>query len=300
MSPIIAHPDVKRMLLDMRAKTWPRRLCLPQPWRSMPPERAEDAPARLAAQERASLLTPLAKALSTDFAVEWPRPASRSMAAWLCGRGRRGAVLSRCAHPAIYEGTNGIQAIDLVARKIGLSGGTTVRNEITPLPGCGPQHQLHRGRMVEAAAKALDSAITCARTRDCRAFASKRSRLAGRACGPQSPICASSAVSARQPASARSRRCTRDGEALRDARFFAATEALRAPAAGFDDALAGGGERQRRRIQPVMIRVEREGDCLVLRIDRPPEKAQRADARHVCRADGRIACAERDETIAGV
>src|SRR6476469_3281211 len=66
-SPIIAHPDVKRMLLTMRALTRAARaICYATAVALDRAQRDPDDPARNAAHERASLLTPIAEAFSTD------------------------------------------------------------------------------------------------------------------------------------------------------------------------------------------------------------------------------------------
>src|SRR5690606_33440181 len=85
-------------------------------------------------QNRASLLTPLAKAFSTDIGVE-----AASLGVQVHGgmgyiEETGAAALLRDSRIApIYEGTNGIQAIDLVTRKLPLSGGEAVRAYIAEL-----------------------------------------------------------------------------------------------------------------------------------------------------------------------
>jgi alkylation response protein AidB-like acyl-CoA dehydrogenase len=127
-SPIIEHPDVKRMLLEMRAKiAAARALCLVTAAALDRYHRAESAEARKAAHEEASLLTPVAKAFSTDIGIE-----VASLGVQI--HGGMGFVEETGAAQhyrdarilTIYEGTNGIQAIDLVARKLPLSDGKRV------------------------------------------------------------------------------------------------------------------------------------------------------------------------------
>src|SRR6202035_3797651 len=70
-SPIIAHPDVKRMLLTMRALTRAARaICYATAVALDRARRGADTAARQAAHERASLLTPAAKAFATDIGCE--------------------------------------------------------------------------------------------------------------------------------------------------------------------------------------------------------------------------------------
>jgi len=135
MAPIIAHPDVQRMLLTMRALTQAARaICYTTAMAIDRGERSKDKAARDKWQHQASLLTPLAKAFSTDIANE-----VTSLGVQVHGGmgyvEETGAAQffrdSRIA--AIYEGTNGIQAIDLVARKLPLADGAVVAAHIDQL-----------------------------------------------------------------------------------------------------------------------------------------------------------------------
>ena len=134
-SPIIAHPDVKRMLLTMRALTRAARaICYATAVALDRAERGTNDGARKAAHERASLLTPVAKAFSTDVGIE---VASLGVQV----HGGMGFIEETGAAQhyrdarilAIYEGTNGIQAIDLVTRKLPLSGGGAVNAYIAEI-----------------------------------------------------------------------------------------------------------------------------------------------------------------------
>src|SRR5471030_1991594 len=127
-SPIIAHPDVKRMLLTMRALTRAARvICFATAGAIDASEYAEGDAARKAAHERASLLTPVAKAFSTDIGIE-----GASLGVQVHGGMGYIEETGAAQHyrdariAAIYEGTNGIQAVDLVARKLPLSNGAAV------------------------------------------------------------------------------------------------------------------------------------------------------------------------------
>ena len=134
-SPIIAHPDVKRMLLTMRAQTQAARMICMATAREMDlSHHAATAPEREAAAQRAALLTPIAKGYSTDIGVE---VASLGIQV----HGGMGFVEETGAAQhwrdsrilPIYEGTNGIQAIDLVMRKLPLGSGAVVRAHIDEL-----------------------------------------------------------------------------------------------------------------------------------------------------------------------
>jgi acyl-CoA dehydrogenase len=135
MAPIIAHPDVQRMLMTMKGFTQAARaICYITAGALDRAHAAGDPDARRKAHERASLMTPVAKAFSTDLANE-----VASLGVQVHGGmgyiEETGAAqhLRDARILAIYEGTNGIQAIDLVTRKLPLSGGETVRGEIARL-----------------------------------------------------------------------------------------------------------------------------------------------------------------------
>jgi hypothetical protein len=135
LSAIIDHPDIRRMLLSMQAQTAAARaICYLTAHAIDMSHRAPTDAARQQARERAGLLTPIAKAYATDLANE---------AASFCLQVHGGmgyieetgvAQLMRDARiAAIYEGTNGIQAIDLVARKIGLNEGAAFHAEVADM-----------------------------------------------------------------------------------------------------------------------------------------------------------------------
>jgi acyl-CoA dehydrogenase len=126
---VVEYPDVKRMLMTMRALTnAARAICYTTAVAIDHSERNADPAAREAAHARASLLTPVAKAFSTDVATD-----VSSLGVLVHGgmgfiEETGAAQFYRDARiTQIYEGTNGIQAIDLVTRKLPLSGGATVR-----------------------------------------------------------------------------------------------------------------------------------------------------------------------------
>jgi alkylation response protein AidB-like acyl-CoA dehydrogenase len=136
-APIIAHPDVKRMLMSMRALTGAARaICYSTAIALDRAERGADAAARQTAYERASLLTPLAKAFSTDIANEVASLGVQVHGGMGYIEETGAAQLFRDARiAAIYEGTNGIQAIDLVTRKLPLKGGGAIKAQVDELRG---------------------------------------------------------------------------------------------------------------------------------------------------------------------
>jgi hypothetical protein len=128
-SPIIEHPDVKRMLLTMRSLTRAARAIAYATAVALDrAERGKDEAVRRTAHERASLLTPIAKAFATDIGCEVASLGVQVHGGMGYIEETGAAQHLRDARIApIYEGTNGIQAIDLVTRKLPLSGGATVK-----------------------------------------------------------------------------------------------------------------------------------------------------------------------------
>jgi alkylation response protein AidB-like acyl-CoA dehydrogenase len=134
-SPIIAHPDVRRTLLTMRGLTRAARaICYATGAAIDRAHRARDEAARKAADQRASLLTPVAKAFSTDIGVEVASLGVQVHGGMGFVEETGAAQHYRDARIApIYEGTNGIQAIDLVTRKLPMAGGAVVRGYLDAL-----------------------------------------------------------------------------------------------------------------------------------------------------------------------
>jgi len=135
---IAEHPDVRRMLLRMTALTQAARaLCY---YTAGQTDRGTLGDRE--AQARADLLTPLAKAYGTDVGCE-----VASLGVQVHGGMGYVEETGAAQHyrdiriSPIYEGTNGIQAADLVGRKLGLEGGMTLRRllaEIREEAGEGP------------------------------------------------------------------------------------------------------------------------------------------------------------------
>ena len=125
---IIDYPDVKRMLLTMRGLTGAARAIAYATGVALDRSiRAKDAAARQKAHELASLLTPVAKAFSTDIGIEVASLGVQVHGGMGFIEETGAAQHYRDARiAAIYEGTNGIQALDLVSRKVPLDNGNTV------------------------------------------------------------------------------------------------------------------------------------------------------------------------------
>jgi acyl-CoA dehydrogenase len=135
MSPIVRHPDVIRMLMTMKALTAAARAICFLTASSIDRSRLDKgSAARQEAAERASLLTPVAKAFSTDIANEVASLGIQVHGGMGYIEETGAAQFLRDARiAAIYEGTNGIQAIDLVQRKLGLSQGAAVKREVADM-----------------------------------------------------------------------------------------------------------------------------------------------------------------------
>jgi acyl-CoA dehydrogenase len=133
-SPIIQHADVRRMLLTMRAMTKAARAICYKTAAAIDASHHGDAEARRAAHERASLLTPVAKAFSTDVGAEVASLGVQVHGGMGFIEETGAAQHYRDARiTQIYEGTNGIQSIDLVTRKLPLSEGQAVKSFIAEL-----------------------------------------------------------------------------------------------------------------------------------------------------------------------
>jgi 3-(methylthio)propanoyl-CoA dehydrogenase len=161
---IIRHPDVRRMLLLMRTLTQASRAvcyytasCLDRTAHGTDPEAVSQW------QSRAELLTPIAKAWCTEVAQEATELGIQVHGGMGYVEETGVAQFYRDARIAsIYEGTNGIQAIDLVGRKLLRDGGATVsafvsdmRSVDAPLANAGEELAVVRA----ALARALDELV---------------------------------------------------------------------------------------------------------------------------------------------
>jgi alkylation response protein AidB-like acyl-CoA dehydrogenase len=123
--PIIVHPDVRRNLMLIRSfNEAARALALWAALSSDVAHRSEDAAERQAADDRLGLLTPVVKGVLTDLGFENAVRAQQVLgghgyiAEWGMEQFVRDARIAM-----IYEGANGIQAMDLVGRKLPKDGG---------------------------------------------------------------------------------------------------------------------------------------------------------------------------------
>ena len=132
---IVEHPDVRRMLLTIKAYSEAMRCLLYTAAAEADFSiHAEDEDSRKSAADRLSLLTPIVKAWSTDVGVEMASLGLQVHGGMGYVEETGAAQYFRDARIApIYEGTNGIQAMDLVLRKLPMQGGAVVRELITEM-----------------------------------------------------------------------------------------------------------------------------------------------------------------------
>ncbi len=133
--PIIVHPDVRRMLLNMRGFIEGARALTA--WIALEIDHHEADPDKARAEigdDMASLLTPIVKAFLTDIGFE-----TTNHGVQVCGGygyttdyGMEQLVRD-CRITQIYEGTNGIQALDLVGRKMPAHMGRFLRRFFHPV-----------------------------------------------------------------------------------------------------------------------------------------------------------------------
>jgi acyl-CoA dehydrogenase len=133
MAPIVLHPDVRRTLVTMKALTVAARSITYACAHAIDMARAGgERAAHWSA--RANLLTPVAKAFATDVGCDVASFGVQVHGGMGFIEETGAAALMRDARIApIYEGTNGIQAIDLVTRKLPLEDGNHVRGYIGEL-----------------------------------------------------------------------------------------------------------------------------------------------------------------------
>jgi alkylation response protein AidB-like acyl-CoA dehydrogenase len=157
--PIIVHPDVRRMLLTMRAYAEGCRalgLWVAQALDTI--ERSAEPAAREKAEDFTALMTPIVKALFTDLGFEAANLAVQVYGGHGYIRDHGVEQYVRDARIAmIYEGTNGIQALDLVGRKLGAHYGRLLRGFFHPVAAFIAAHKEDAaiGKMVHGLEKAF-------------------------------------------------------------------------------------------------------------------------------------------------
>jgi alkylation response protein AidB-like acyl-CoA dehydrogenase len=132
---IVEHQDVRRMLLTLKAYTQAMRALLYYTAAETDfADHAEDEERRKLAGDRVAVLTPLVKAWCTDLGVDMASLAIQVHGGMGYIEETGVAQLLRDSRIApIYEGTNGIQAIDLLTRKLPLEDGAVVKGMISDM-----------------------------------------------------------------------------------------------------------------------------------------------------------------------
>ena len=121
-----------------------------------------DAAVRAAAQERAEILTPITKGWGTDLGVEMTSIAIQVHGGMGYIEETGVAQHYRDARIApIYEGTNGIQAMDLVGRKLGLRGGAAIAEFVDGIAAHGRGGERRRRRAGRARHRPRPTASPC-------------------------------------------------------------------------------------------------------------------------------------------
>jgi acyl-CoA dehydrogenase len=126
--PIIVHPDVRRMLMTIKAlNEASRALVLWTALKSDVAWRSDDEKARQAADDHMGLLTPVLKGVLTDNGLSNAVMAQQIFGGhgYIAEHGMEQFVRD-ARITMIYEGANGIQALDLVGRKLGRDGGRAI------------------------------------------------------------------------------------------------------------------------------------------------------------------------------
>ncbi len=141
--PIIVHPDVRNMLLTARAYNEGTRALAY--WTALKLDisaKHPDAEVRRDADELVQLMTPIIKAFLTDRGFEAANLAVQVHGGhgYIAEHGMEQLVRdARIAQ--LYEGTNGIQALDLVGRKLGMNTGRLLRHFFHPATAFVEEHQ---------------------------------------------------------------------------------------------------------------------------------------------------------------
>jgi alkylation response protein AidB-like acyl-CoA dehydrogenase len=187
MVAIIQHADIRRSLITMKALTQAARMiCLATASEIDISHRAKSESERQRAALRAALLTPVAKAFSTDIGCE---VASLGLQV----HGGTGFIEETGAAQyfrdarilPIYEGTNGIQAIDLVLRKLPLEGGRVLAGYIGELERTVAQvnasNQPAFGDMGKRLGEAVEALKAASRWMGAQLLSNREAALAGAA-----------------------------------------------------------------------------------------------------------------------
>jgi alkylation response protein AidB-like acyl-CoA dehydrogenase len=163
-SPIVDHPDVRRMLLMMRAQVEAMRGVMYHNAQAIDFARHHpDTDERRRWQETADLFTPLSKAWGTDLGCEVTSINIQVHGGMGFVEETGAAQHFRDVRIApIYEGTNGIQAIDLVGRKLPMRGGGVVTDHLETMAATA-ETLARAGAELAGLAESLAAGVTAGR-----------------------------------------------------------------------------------------------------------------------------------------
>ena len=150
--PIIVHPDVRRMLLTIKAMTEGGRAFASYVGQQLDLSKfSEDVAEKQAAENLVALLTPVAKAFFTDSGLESTVYGQQVLGGHGYIREWGQEQLVRDVRIAqIYEGTNGIQALDLLGRKVVANGGAALRQFTAEIRAFATADVPHRDALLDA------------------------------------------------------------------------------------------------------------------------------------------------------
>ena len=154
---IIHHPDVRRMLLNARAHNEAGRCFAMYVARQLDLSKYGSAEQKKAAADRVALLTPVAKAFLTDKALDACVDAQQVFGGhgyireWGMEQYVRDVRIAQ-----IYEGTNGIQALDLMGRKVVRNGGAFVATYLAEIRDFAANMKADNDFLKSALLKAVD------------------------------------------------------------------------------------------------------------------------------------------------
>ncbi len=246
MSPIIEHADIRRSLMTMKALTQAARMiCLVTAKETDVSRRAKDVAERAAAANRVALLTPIAKAFSTDIGCEVASIGVQIHGGMGFIEETGAAQHYRDARILpIYEGTNGIQAIDLVARKLPLEGGKVVAGYIGELKAVADEVRASNrpefGRMGERLGEAVAALAEASRWMGATLQKNPDAALAGATPYLRLFGLAAGGVYLAKGALAAARNGAGTGQPIALARFFA--ENIATAATGLKDTVISGAD----------------------------------------------------------
>jgi len=246
MAPIIEHADIRRSLMTMKALTQAARaICLVTAKETDVARRAQKDAERAAAHARVALLTPVAKAFATDIGCEVASIGVQVHGGMGFIEETGAAQIYRDARILpIYEGTNGIQAIDLVTRKLPLGGGKVMEAYLAELKQTvdAVRASNHRelGRMGERLGEAVTALAEASRWMGGVLSSNPDAALAGASPYLRLFGLAAGGVYLAKGALAAARTGAANAQIVAVARFFAETLATAAP--GLKETVLAGAE----------------------------------------------------------